>query len=150
MAMTQQAPTTDPCDCQSSCATRANACARALGAPGSTHVLPPSTVAAVASSGVALSACALCCVVPLAWPSLLVGFSASAFAWSERSQPYLAYASLLVVVVGWVSLYRRAKARGGVIGDGNAVLMLLATVMTGGAILWREIEPHLIAALERA
>ena len=105
---------------------------------------PGAIAMAVATSAVA---CAACCVLPLAFPAvMLAGFGsvtvlfAGAFAWA-------ASLALVIVVgawvwVGWQSLRSRARPAGATL-----YMMGGATALTVVAVMWRQIEPMLIRAI---
>lgn len=134
------------CGCESSCP-GASGGGRSCppGDTGSADGRPAAT--AVAVSGLTVSACVLCCAVPLAWPALTVGIASGLYAWFERSQRPLTALSLLVVLSAWMYLVVKRRKRGMKMGSGNLAMMTAATAMTVVAMFWGSIEPVLIDAI---
>lgn len=139
------------CDCESSCAgaeSDGNTCSSSPA--GNKARRPSAPIAAVVTSGMAVSACALCCAVPMVWPALAAAASSGLFAWFERSQRPLAAASLVVVAWAWIHLVRARRKRGLDIGLATAATMTAATAMSAVALFWSEIEPGLVRLIEGA
>lgn len=103
-----------------------------------------TTAAAVATTA---AACAICCVLPFALPAAALASFGGAIAWFAGAHPAISAVALLMVVVAWFWVgYRsyRSRARP---ATSTLIIMLLATVMLGVALLWPSLEPAIIALL---
>lgn len=102
--------------------------------------------AVVAAAGTA-AACAACCVVPIAFPAIVLAGFGGAIAWFAGALPWLAPVAAAGVAgawlwVGWDALRRRRRP-----ARGTIVMMLLATGLLALALFWPRIEPAVLALL---
>jgi len=95
----------------------------------------------------AAGVCALSCVLPFALPAVALAPFRGAIAWLNGADPLISADALLMVIAAWLWIdYRsyKLKARP---ATSTLVVMLIATLMLGLALLWPSLEASVIAIL---
>ena len=104
---------------------------------------------AAATASTVAAAGAACCVLPLVLPAAALASFGGVLTWLAGTQSLLTAAAALTVAAGWLWLawlgYRsRARPR-----TGTLFVMLGATTLLVLALLWRGLEPSILALLQR-
>lgn len=102
---------------------------------------------ALAASSGAVAACASCCVLPLAFPALVLAGAGGTLAWMADAYSWIIAAAGLLVAAGWVIVgwqSRRARRRP---EPGTTYMLIGSTMLLVLALLWPGIEPALVTAL---
>lgn len=133
---------TASCDCETSCTP---GCSPTDGSP---NEVPNASKMALGATGVTVTVCAACCVLPLAWPAIGLALTGSAIALLEQSQPWLTAISLIFVATAWGVVWNKSRKAVGRTNPANWAVLGGATVLLAIALCWRQIEPVLIAALD--
>ncbi|MFM9847373.1 MAG: hypothetical protein ACKVP3_09445 [Hyphomicrobiaceae bacterium] len=92
-------------------------------------------------------ACGTCCVLPFALPAAALAGTGSILALFAAAHAWVTILAILAVVGAWgwiATLIVRTRCRP---ASSTLTLMLTATALTGVAVLWPFIEPHLLNAL---
>lgn len=131
--------TESACACDSACKVEGHA-------PGGSGIEPVAKIA-LASTGATIAACAMCCVVPLAWPAAALALSAGAAAWFERAQEPLTWLSALLVAAAWWMTWRKKGRVRQRPARSTIAVLILSTLLLGVAMCWNTVEPWLVKAM---
>ena len=97
-----------------------------------------STAAAVAT--VAL-ACGACCVVPIAVPGIALGGFGAALAWLGSAHAAVTLIAAVIVLFGWIWVFRDANRRKARPATPTLWLMGAASLVLVAAMAWPRLEP---------
>ncbi len=106
-----------------------------------------TTAAAMAT--VAL-ACGVCCVAPIALPSLALGGIGAALAWFGNAHAWITAIAAILIIAGWVLVYRHAVRRKARPAASSLWVMAFASVMLTAAMAWPRLESAVARLLSSA
>jgi hypothetical protein len=112
-----------------------------LGSPEKTAGL----VAVTSATGAVV--CAVCCVLPLALPAVVLASTGSVLAWLAGAHGWVTAMALIATAVTWIWIWRqstRARARP---ARSTLYMMGIATAFLALALIWPLLEPHIVRAL---
>ena len=104
-------------------------------------------VAAAATASAAALACGVCCVLPFALPAALAGTLGGVFALSESAFPWMRWAAIVAVMVGWLWVLSQSLQTGKRPARSTLAVMAFATVALAVAVKWPMFEGPLIRLL---
>lgn len=89
-------------------------------------------------------ACVACCVLPIAFPAIVLSGAGSILAWWGSAKLWVTSIAALAVIIGWLWVWRQSKARRTRPASATLWLMGLATFALIAAIIWPRFEPMII------
>ena len=113
---------------------------------------PPERVEAkgprvAAATALAAVACAACCVLPVALPSVVLGIAGGFLAFLDHAHGWITKAAIVIVIIAWMSIAWQIMRRKRRMTRTAAALMIFATVLTATASAWPLLEPLAFSAL---
>lgn len=106
-----------------------------------------ATAAAMAT--VAL-ACGVCCVVPIALPGVALGGFGAVLAWLGGADAAVTTIAAVLVLLGWIWVYRDATRRKARPAAPTLWLMGVASMVLAAAMAWPRLEPAVTTLLGAA
>ena len=125
--------------------------ANATTSPTSPSESPPTKRSALGALSTVVAtgalACGVCCVLPFAFPAVALTSTGGLLAWLGRAHGWFTGVAVLVVLLGWVWIWRQSATRRARASRTTLRLMLIATSAAVLALMWPHLEPTVISLL---
>ncbi len=92
-------------------------------------------------------ACGVCCVLPFAFPAVALTSAGGLLAWLGRAHGWFTGIAILVVLSGWIWIWRQAASRRARASRSALRLMMIATSVAMLAAMWPQLEPAVMSLL---
>lgn len=111
---------------------------------------PPARMASAAATTLAIGAvaCGVCCVLPFAFPAVVLASTGGLIAFLAQAFGWALYLATAMVAGAWLWVARDIRRTGKRPARSTLLTMSLATMALVAAMLWPLVEPRVIEALQ--